>query len=146
MDTNRFLNIVTAIRYLVAAVGAAITAALGGWDLALRVLVAFVIIDYLTGVIAAWYERRLDSQVGMRGIARKVLLFVPVALAHWLDQLVGGTVLRSLAIWFYIANEGLSVTENLGRAGIPIPAVLMQALVQLKHKGDTGGEPQPAPE
>lgn len=140
---DRFLNVANVIRYSLAAVGAAITAALGGWDLALRVLVAFVVIDYVTGVIAAWYERRLDSQVGMRGIAKKILLFVPVALAHWLDQLVGGTVLRSLAIWFYIANEGLSVTENLGRAGIPIPAVLMQALAQLRQKGDTG-ETKPA--
>lgn len=136
---------VNPIKYLVAAVGAAITAALGGWDLALRVLVAFVVLDYITGVVAAWYERRLDSQVGMRGIARKVLLFVPVALAHWLDQMVGGTVLRSLAIWFYIANEGLSIVENLGRAGIPVPAVLMQALAQLRQKGDTG-EAKPAPE
>jgi len=129
------MNALTGIKAAFAILGGAITAFLGGWDTALQVLVLFVVMDYITGLIAAWYEKRLDSRVGFRGIAKKILLFVPVAVGYWLDVLLGQEILRSLAIFFYIANEGLSIVENLGRAGVPVPAALGEALEQMK-KGE----------
>ena len=129
-------NIITGIKVAFALIGGWITAVLGGWDTALQVLVLFVVLDYITGLIAAWYEKRLDSRVGFKGIAKKILLFVPVAVGYWLDVLIGQEILRSLAIWFYLANEGLSMLENLGRCGVPILAPLKDALEQLKKKGE----------
>jgi len=132
------MEILSKVKFVLAVVGGLVTSALGGWDLALRVLIGFVVADYVTGLAAAWYECKLNSDVGLRGVAKKILLFVPVALGHWLDQIVGGEVLRSLAVWFYLANEGLSIIESLGRMGIPIPEVLLNALEQLQKRGDTG--------
>lgn len=135
-------NIITGIKVAFALVGGWITAVLGGWDTALQVLVLFVVLDYITGLIAAWYEKRLDSRVGFKGIAKKILLFVPVAVGYWLDVLLGQEILRSLAIWFYLANEGLSMLENLGRCGVPILAPLKDALEQLKKRGEGESENQ----
>lgn len=126
----------TWIKLIFALLGGAITAALGGWDLALQVLVLFVVMDYVTGLVAAWYSKTLNSQVGFRGICKKVLLFIPVAICYALDQVLGQEILRSLAIFFYIANEGLSITENLGLCGVPVPVPLMDALEQIKQRGD----------
>jgi toxin secretion/phage lysis holin len=128
-------NVLTWIKAAFALLGGTITAFLGGWDLALQVLVLFVVLDYLVGLVAAWTEKNLDSRVGFRGICKKVLLFVPIAICYALDQVLGQEILRSLAIFFYIANEGLSVIENLGRAGVPVPEPLMGALEQLGKRG-----------
>ena len=135
-------NIFTGIKIALALIGGWLTAVLGGWDTALQVLVLFVVMDYITGLIAAWYEKRLDSRIGFRGIAKKILLFVPVAVGYWLDVLLGQEILRSLAIWFYLANEGLSMLENLGRCGVPILTPLKDALEQLKKKGEGESENQ----
>ena len=131
----------SALRYtktVVAVIGAALTTAFGGFDLMLRVLVGLVVADYITGVIAAWYERSLNSEIGARGIVKKFLLFVVVALAYQLDRAVGQEIFRSLAIWFYLANEALSVIENAGRCGVPIPGFLTAALEQMRQKADEG--------
>lgn len=124
------------LKYLVAVVGAAISWMLGGWDLALQILVIFVVMDYVTGVCAAWHTKTLDSNVGLYGIAKKILLFVPIALGYWLDQFTGQEILRNIAIFFYMANEGISILENLGRCGVAIPPALLEALAQLKKKTD----------
>lgn len=129
-------NILIWLKWMAALVGGVITAALGGWDMMLQVLILFIVLDYVTGLIAAWYERQLDSRTGFRGITKKVLIFVPVTIAYALDQAIGQDILRSLAICFYVANEGLSILENLGRASVPIPAPLKSALEQLKEKAD----------
>lgn len=136
------MNALTGIKAAFAILGGAITAVLGGWDLALQVLALFVVLDYLVGLIAAWTEKSLDSRVGFRGIAKKILLFVPIAICYALDQVLGQEILRSLAIFFYIANEGLSIIENLGRAGVPVPAALGDALEQMKRKGEGADENQ----
>ena len=124
------------IKAAVAVCGAVISSLLGGWDLALYVLVSFVIIDYITGIIAAYHEKTLDSRVGFHGITKKILLFIPIVMAVMVDELMGSTVLRSVAIWFYTANEGLSILENLGRVGVLVPPSLLKTLQQLKEKGD----------
>lgn len=118
--------------------GTSISTALGGWDLALKVLVVFVILDYVTGIMAAWFEKKLNSDIGLKGITKKILLFVPVALGYYLDQVLGQEVFRNLAVFFYLANEGLSIIENLSRCGVPVPDVLKNALAQLsKDKGES---------
>ena len=124
------------IRFVATLTGGVFTALLGGWDLILQVLVLFVILDYITGVTAAFVEKRLNSEVGFRGICKKILLFVPIVLSCALDRILETDVLRSIAIWFYTANEGLSIVENLGRANVPIPEPLAKALEQLKTKGE----------
>lgn len=129
-------NAFTNAKLVFAAVGGFLVGLFGGWDVALKVLVFFVVLDYVTGLAAAWVEQKLNSNVGLRGIAKKILLFVPVAVGYWLDVALGAEVFRSLAIFFYIANEGLSILENLGRAGVSIPAPLKAALEQLRDKAD----------
>lgn len=129
-------GVLQAIKCGAATIGGLVTGFLGGWDTSLRVLVMFVVLDYATGIVAAYLEKKLDSSVGFKGITRKVLLFIPVGVACYLDQLLGQQVLRSLAIWFYLANEGLSLVENLGRCGVPIPPAIMGALQQLKKRGE----------
>lgn len=109
----------------------------GGWSLPLQILVAFVAIDYLSGVAAAFVCKRLDSAIGARGIAKKVGFLVLVAVAHLLDQIagLGAPVLQTATIWFLVANEGISITENLGEIGVPIPQSLQEALRRLKDEG-----------
>jgi len=109
----------------------------GGWSMALQILVAFVVIDYCSGVVAAFVCKRLDSAIGARGIAKKVGFLVLVAVAHLLDQIagLGAPVLQTATIWFLIANEGISITENLGEIGVPIPQAIQEALRRLKDEG-----------
>ena len=112
----------------------------GWWSLPLQVLVTFIVLDYCTGVVAAYVGKRLDSSIGARGIARKVGFMVLVALAHLLDKGTGmsAPVLQTATIWFLVANEGLSITENLGEIGVPIPRTLQDALKRLRD--DEGWE------
>ena len=129
-------DVLTGAKWLTTFVGGLLVGLLGGWDMALQILVLFVVLDYITGLTAAWYEKKLDSNVGLRGITKKILLFIPVVVGYWFDQAMGTEIFRSLAIFFYMANEGLSILENLGRAGVPIPAPLKVALEQLKQKSN----------
>ena len=129
-------NILIWTKCSIALIGGFLTSLLGGWDVMLQVLVLFIVLDYIVGIVAAYREQRLDSRIGFRGIAKKILLFVPVAVAYWLDVLLGQDILRSLAIFFYIANEGLSLVENLARMGIPFPEQVQDALLQLRKEGD----------
>lgn len=124
------------IRFVATLTGGVFTALLGGWDIMMQVLVLFVILDYITGVVAAYVEQNLNSEIGFKGIWKKILLFVPIVLSCALDRILETDVLRSIAIWFYTANEGLSIIENLGRANVPIPEPLAKALEQLKTKGE----------
>ena len=112
---------------------------LGGWDGFVFALVAFVVLDYLTGFMRAVAEKRLSSQVGALGIMKKVLIFFIVGAAHVVDtHLLGGTAapLRTAVIFFYIANEGVSMLENTAAIGLPVPNALKQALAQLHDKED----------
>lgn len=109
----------------------------GGWSPMIRILIAFVIIDYVTGMLAAAYGGNLSSKVGFRGIAKKVMLFFVVAVAHLCDQAVGvDQVLMTAVIYFYLANELLSILENAGRTGLPVPDQIKNMVSILKGKGD----------
>ena len=115
---------------------------LGGGDGLLYALIAFVVVDYITGVMCAIADKKLSSQVGFKGICRKVLIFVLVGVANILDVqvLAAGSVLRTAVIFFYLSNEGVSMLENAGRLGLPIPQKLKDVLAQLHHKGGDDNE------
>ena len=123
-----------------AAVGGGIGWFLGELDGFFYALLAFVVIDYLTGVMCAIADRSLSSEVGFRGIFRKVLIFVMVGAGHILDaQVIGsGDALRTAVIFFYISNEGVSLLENAAHIGLPVPEKLKEVLAQLhdREKGD----------
>ena len=106
----------------------------GGWDGLIKMLVALCFIDYSTGVISAYIQNKLSSAIGFRGIARKITMFALVGIAHVIDrELLGQTaLLRDAVIFFYLANEGLSVLENAVVIGIPIPDALKSKLLQLQ--------------
>lgn len=109
----------------------------GGWSMLLETLIFFIVADYIIGVIVAGINGELNSKVGFRGIAKKVLLLLVVAIAHRIDLLLGeGSLVRNSAIFFYIANEILSIFENIGKTNLPIPNKVRNAVEVLKGKGD----------
>ena len=110
---------------------------LGGFDGFLYALVALMVADYITGVMCAIAYKKLSSEVGFRGIFKKVLIFVMVGIGHIIDtNLIGdGSMLRTAIIFFYCSNEGVSMLENAGRLGLPIPEKLKDILAQLHNKG-----------
>jgi toxin secretion/phage lysis holin len=108
----------------------------GGWSGVLGVLLVFVILDYVTGVVAAGAAGQLKSKIGLVGIARKAFIFAMVAVGHLVDGILGdGHLFRDTVAYFYIANELLSLVENGGKLGAPIPPVIRQAVEVLKGKG-----------
>ena len=115
---------------------------LGGCDGLLYALIAFVVIDYITGVMCAIINRELSSAVGFKGIFRKVLIFLLVGIANIIDvQVIGtGAVLRTAVIFFYISNEGVSLLENAGHLGLPIPEKIKTVLEQLHDRAENGKE------
>jgi len=122
---------------LIAAGGAAASYLFGGWSALLSVLLTFVVLDYITGFLAAAKEGKLNSEVGLWGIAKKVAIFFVVAVAHLVDTALGDAHLfRDAAIFFYLANELLSITENTGRLGVPIPTAIQRAVEVLRGKGE----------
>ncbi|ETT38709.1 hypothetical protein C161_06461 [Paenibacillus sp. FSL R5-192] len=126
----------------IALMSSSVTYFFGGWSGVLGVLLVFVILDYLTGIAAAGMSGKLESNVGMFGIARKVFIFAMVSVAHLVDGVLGdGHLFRDAVAFFYIANELLSIIENGGKLGAPIPPVIRQAIEVLKGKGGTGELP-----
>lgn len=115
---------------------------LGGCDGLLYALIAFVVIDYITGVMCAIISRELSSAVGFKGIFRKVLIFLLVGIANIIDvQVIGtGAVLQTAVIFFYISNEGVSLLENAGHLGLPIPEKIRTVLEQLHDRAENGKE------
>jgi toxin secretion/phage lysis holin len=126
----------------IATVGGWLGYFLGGWDGFLYALVTFVVIDYITGLMCAVLDKKLSSEVGARGIFKKVLIFTLVAIGHIIDKSVigDGSVIRTAVIFFYISNEGVSILENAARIGLPIPQKLKDILTQLKDKGDNDND------
>lgn len=126
------------IQLIFSAVGGWLGYFLGGCDGLLYALIAFVVIDYLTGVMCAIINRELSSAVGFKGIFRKVLIFLLVGIANIIDvQVIGtGAVLRTAVIFFYISNEGVSLLENAGHLGLPIPEKIKTVLDQLHDRAE----------
>lgn len=132
----------TNIQISITAIGGWLGWLLGGLDGFLYALIAFVAIDYITGVMLAIIEKRLSSEVGAKGILKKVLIFTLVALGHIIDtHIIGeGSVIRTAVIFFYLSNEGISILENIGKIGLPIPEKLKTILEQLNKEGKNNGK------
>ena len=126
------------VQFSFAAVGGFLGWFLGGCDGLLYALIAFVTVDYVTGVMCAVVDRKLSSSVGFKGIFRKVLIFVMVGISHILDtQVIGnGSVLRTAVIFFYISNEGVSLLENASHLGLPVPEPVKTVLKQLHDRSE----------
>lgn len=109
----------------------------GGIDIAMKSLLIVIAIDYVTGVISAIYNKKLNSTIGLKGILKKFSYFIIVSLSVILDRIVGDTgAIRTLVIYFFVANDGISIVENIGKMGVPLPKKLTEVLEQLKNKGD----------
>ena len=123
------------LRILIVAIGTGFTWLFGAWDTPLVVLIVFMTLDYITGFTRGYINKELSSDVGLKGIARKCVIFVVLIVAVMLDRLMntGNWLFRSLVCYFYIANEGLSLLENSAALGVPIPEKLKNALAQLKE-------------
>lgn len=130
----------TWIQTALAAFGGFLGWFLGGADGFLYALIAFVVVDYLTGVACAIMDKKLSSEIGAKGIFKKVLIFALVGVGHILDtQVLGsssGGALRTAVIFFYLSNEGVSILENAGHIGLPIPEKLKAVLQQLHGRDD----------
>jgi len=128
----------TTIQVIFTGVGGWLGYFLGGCDGLLYALVLFVVVDYITGVMCAAADHKLSSEVGFKGICRKVLIFLLVGIGHVLDaQIIGtGSVLRTAVIFFYLSNEGVSLLENAGHLGLPIPEKLKVVLEQLHDRAE----------
>lgn len=120
-----------------AAVGAFLSWLIGGFDSLVQILVIFIVIDYLTGLAKAWINRELSSQRGLRGIVKKLALISLVVVAEKVDFLIGGNdFVRNTIIYSLITNETISILENAGHMGIPIPKQFFRALKRLKSKSE----------
>ena len=130
------------IQIVFTAVGGWLGYFLGGYDGLLYALVVFMIADYITGVMCAAADKKLSSEVGFKGICRKVLILMLVGIANLLDvQVIGtGAVLRTAVIFFDLSNEGVSLLENAAHLGLPIPEKLKEILVQLHDRAESDGD------
>ena len=130
------------VQFVFTAVGGWLGYFLGGCDGLLIALVMFAAVDYITGVMCAINDQKLSSEVGFRGICRKVLIFILVGIANILDvEVIGtGSVLRTAIIFFYLSNEGVSLLENAAHLGLPVPTKLKDVLAQLHDRAEEGGE------
>ncbi|MFD2129953.1 holin family protein [Pseudogracilibacillus auburnensis] len=134
---SKFMEVImeTLFKSFVAVVGAIVTFLLGGWSPLLQVLVLFIAFDYILGVLVAASYGQLSSKIGFRGIAKKVMILALVAVAYSIDTIMGdGTFIRDAVIFFYLANELLSILETVGKTNLPVPDVLKKAVETLNSK------------
>lgn len=133
------MNWKTKFDMLIAFFGGIISYLLGGWDIILTTLAIFMVLDYITGMIASFIEKTWNSEKGAVGLIKKGTIVLLVILGVFLDRLLTGDkwVFRTVICMFYISNEGLSVIENCGRIGLPVPNRLLDALEQLRKDNDT---------
>ena len=127
------------LQVVFAAIGGGLGWFLGGMDGFMYALIVFVIIDYVTGVMCAVLEKRLSSEVGARGIFKKVLIFALVGVGHIIDsRLIGtGDAIRTAVVFFYLSNEGISILENASKIGLPVPEKLKSILTQINKEETT---------
>ena len=122
------------INFITGTLTTALVYFLGGWDIALQLLITVVVLDYITGVLKAIYNKKVNSTISFKGIVKKIGYFILVALAVLLDNITGGTgAIRTLVIYFFVANEGISIVENWGAMGLPLPQKVIDTLEQLKN-------------
>ena len=123
------------LKLIVSGIGTILTFLFGAWDTALGILILFMVLDYITGLIKGYVTKELSSDIGLHGLARKSVILIVLIVAVALDRLLGNGnwLFRTLVAYFYIANEGLSILENCGTLGLPVPQKILDALAQLKE-------------
>ncbi|EHK2364224.1 phage holin family protein [Clostridium perfringens] len=123
------------LKFIIITLGTGFTWLFGAWDTPLIVLVVFMVLDYITGLTRGYINKELSSDIGLKGIVRKAMIFIVLIVAVMLDRLLntGSWMFRTLVCYFYIANEGISLLENGAALGLPIPEKLKDALVQLRE-------------
>lgn len=126
------------IQVLIATIGGYLGFFIGGLDGLIIVLIVCMAIDYVTGIMCAVYDGKLSSKIGFKGICKKILIMLLVGIANMIDVYVikSGSILRTAAIFFYISNEGISILENAGHLGLPIPSKIKDVLTQLHKKAE----------
>lgn len=126
------------IQVVLTAIGGWLGYFLGGFDGFMYALLVFVVVDYITGIMCAVLDKELSSEIGFRGIFKKVLIFTLVAIGHIIDENVigDGSVIRTAVIFFYLSNEGISILENVVHIGLPVPQKLRDVLEQLNDKSE----------
>ena len=131
---------ISVMQYVFAGIGGFMGWLLGGLDGFLYALIVFVVVDYLTGLMEAFIQKKVSSEVGFKGICKKVAIFCLVGIGHILDTQIikTGSVVRTAVIFFYLSNEGISILENIAIIGLPVPKKLKEVLSQLKDKDDEG--------
>ena len=121
---------------IIAICGTVVVKLLGGWDMAIYVLLLFMAIDYVTGIMRAVTDKELSSEIGIKGIFKKIMILLLVAIAVGVDNVTGTQgAIRMLVILFYVGMEGISVLENSARLGVPVPERLKDVLLQIKEGG-----------
>ena len=108
----------------------------GGFDLAFKTLAIIMVLDYITGVISAIYKKKVNSKIGFKGILKKSLYFVVIILASLLDRLLNQDIIRYVVIYFFVANDGISIIENIAKCNVKLPNKLLEILEQLKNEND----------
>ncbi|EOU1650959.1 phage holin family protein [Clostridium perfringens] len=128
-------NIFDYLKMGIVAIGTLFTWLLGAWDTPLVILIVLMSLDYITGITKGYVNKDLSSNIGLKGIARKGIIFTILIVAVMLDRLLktGNWIFRTLVCYFYIANEGISIIENASKLGVPVPSKLKNALIQLKE-------------
>ena len=135
------------INSIVAFVVGPLCGLLGGWDIMLNIFVILIGLDYLSGILKSIFQKQLSSEIGAKGIIKKVMYLVVVAVAYQVQKIMGGVVpLREIVIAFFIANEALSILENGGAMGIKYPKKLLEILKQLHDESDEGKQPETDPD
>ena len=128
-------NIFDYLKIGIVATGTLFTWLLGAWDTPLVILIVLMALDYITGITKGYVNKDLSSNIGLKGIARKGVIFTILIVAVMLDRILntGNWIFRTLVCYFYIANEGISIIENASELGVPVPSKLKNALIQLKE-------------
>lgn len=131
------MNTLLNYKLIISSIGGVLGVFLGGMDGLIYALLAFSVIDYVTGIMCAIDKKELSSSVGFKGIARKIIIFSLVGVANILDVYILGHVgvLRAAVIFFYLSNEGISILENTSKLGLPVPEKLQNILQQLNKEG-----------
>jgi toxin secretion/phage lysis holin len=134
-------NLINTFQVIVTAIGGYIGWFLGGVDGFMYALITFVVIDYVTGLMVAVLEKKLSSEIGFRGIFKKVLIFTFVGIGNIIDVYLikNGSAIRTAVIFFYVSNEGISIIENAAKIGLPIPQKLKDILEQLNKEEKSNG-------
>ena len=133
-------NIITGIKFACGVIAAILSNIFGGLDALFTALLICVVVDYITGIMAAIYEKKLNSEIGFHGILKKIAILCIVVLAYELELVVGVGGIRDLAVGFYIANEGISILENCAKMNVPVAKNLAGILEQLKDQLDKGDD------